>query len=235
MSTRLKLLRIGPCPVWLLRYEFFRVYKLLPLFYKGVCKSHPSSVQTDFWGQCSQKKKESYEDGGMPGSLWYTKGSVHLCPSLAFTVITKPFKLHMDSSTMGLGAVLYQEQDGNNQVTWYASQALSKSESLYPHHKLKFLALKWTVTKSFQEHLYGNTFTVYSENIPLTYVLTVAKLDATGHQWVTKLAKFNSVIHYTLENLMLMLTHCPKFLGIRTLKWTLLGPFPRPQWMALMP
>ena len=38
--------------------------------------------------------------------------------------------------------------------------------------KLEFLSLKWAVTKSFQEYLYSNTFDVYSNNNPLTYVLT---------------------------------------------------------------
>ena len=39
---------------------------------------------------------------------------------------------------------------------------------------------------------------MYSSNNPLTYVLTMAKLDATGYQWITKLAKFNCTIHYHL-------------------------------------
>ena len=51
---------------------------------------------------------------------------------------------------------------GTIEVIWYVSQALSKSESHYPAHKLEFLALKWAVTESFQEYLYGNTFAVYS-------------------------------------------------------------------------
>ena len=79
----------------------------------------------------------------------------------------------------------------------YASQALSKSESHYPAHKLEFLALKQAVTKSFPEYLYGNTFNVYSDNNSLTYVLTMAKLDAIRHQWIAKLAKVNFTIHYS--------------------------------------
>ena len=85
---------------------------------------------------------------------------------LAFADFTKPFKLHMDASTIGLGAVLYQEQDEKDWVIGYVSRALSKSESHYPAHKLEFLALKWAVTDSFQEYLYGNTFASYSDNNP---------------------------------------------------------------------
>ena len=43
----------------------------------------------------------------------------------------------------------------------------------------------WAVTESFQEYLYGNTFASYSDNSPLTYVLTTTKLDATGHRWTS--------------------------------------------------
>ena len=120
-------------------------------------------------------------------------------PILAFADFTKPFKLHTDVSTIGLGAILYQEQDGKDRVIVYASRALSKSEFCYPRHKqLEFLALKWAATESFQEYLYGNTFTVYSDNNPLTYVLTTAKIDATGHRWIAKLAKFNFMVYYHL-------------------------------------
>ena len=35
-----------------------------------------------------------------------------------------------------------------------------------PAHKLEFLALKWVVTESFQECLYGNTIAVYSDQQP---------------------------------------------------------------------
>ena len=69
---------------------------------------------------------------------------------------------------------------------------MSKSESHYPAHKLEFLALKWAVCEKFQEYLYGfKSFEVYTDNNPLTYVLTSAKLDARGQRWLAKLANYN--------------------------------------------
>ena len=112
-------------------------------------------------------------------------------PILAFANFNKPFKLHTNASAIRLGAVLYQEQDGKDRVIGYASWALSNSESHYQAHKLEFLALKWVFAESFQEYLYGNTFGTYSNNNPLTYILTAAKLDTIGHKWIAKLAKFN--------------------------------------------
>ena len=58
------------------------------------------------------------------------------------------------------------------------------SERYYPAYKLEFLALKWDVTDQFQEYLYGGNFDVYSDNNPLLYILTSAKLDAIGQHWV---------------------------------------------------
>ena len=73
---------------------------------------------------------------------------------------------------------------------------MTKSEVKYPIHKLEFLCLKWAITDQFHEYLYGNTFDVYTDNNPLTYVLTTAKLDVMGHRWITGLANYNFHIHY---------------------------------------
>ena len=118
-------------------------------------------------------------------------------PILAYPDYQLPFTLHTDSSTDGLGAVLYQKQDGKLRVIAYASRSVSKAESNYPAHKLEFLALKWAVCEKFHEYLYGSkSFEVFTDNNPLTCVLTSAKLDACGQRWVAKLANYNFSIKY---------------------------------------
>ena len=118
-------------------------------------------------------------------------------PILAFPDYKLPFILHTDSSTEGLGVVLYQKQEGKLRVIAYASRSVTKTESNYPTHKLEFLALKWAICEKFHEYLYGSTpFEVYTDNNPLTYVLTTAKLDAWGQRWVAKLANYNFTIQY---------------------------------------
>lgn len=66
----------------------------------------------------------------------------------------------------------------------------------YPAHKLEFLALKWAVVDKLHDYLYGNSFTVRTDNNPLTYVLSTAKLDATSHRWLASLANYNFSIQY---------------------------------------
>ena len=118
-------------------------------------------------------------------------------PVLAYANYKKPFRLNTDASEKGLGAVLYQQQnDGTFRVIAYASRSLSKSERNYDAHKLEFLALKWSVTQRFHEYLYGGTFEVYTDNNPLTYVLTSAKLDAMGQRWIASLANYDFKIFY---------------------------------------
>ena len=117
-------------------------------------------------------------------------------PILSYADFSKPFIVHTDACRDGLGAVLCQEQEGKEVVIAYASKGISKAERNYPAHKLEFLALKWSVTDKFHDYLYGNSFTVLTDNNPLTYILTTAKLDATGHRWLAALASYNFNIKY---------------------------------------
>ena len=68
--------------------------------------------------------------------------------------------------------------------------------------KLEFLALKWSICERFHEYLYGGEFKVHMDNNPLTYVLTTAKLDATGQRWVASLANYNFKIFIEVANKM---------------------------------
>ena len=48
----------------------------------------------------------------------------------------------------------------------------------------------------FKEYLLYQPFLVKTDNIPLTYIMTTSNLDATGHQWVSTLAKYNFQLEY---------------------------------------
>lgn len=104
--------------------------------------------------------------------------------------------LHADASTTGLGAALYQLEDGESRVVAYASRGLSFSEARYPAHKLEFLTLKWAITEKFYDYSYGNTFTVVPGNNPLRYTLTTSKLDATSYRWLAALSTLSFDIQY---------------------------------------
>ena len=96
-----------------------------------------------------------------------------------------------------VGAVLYQEQDdGTTRVIAFASCSLSNSEQRYHSSKLEFLVLKWAIHDWFHEYLYGSNFKVYTDNNPLTYIMSSAKLYATAQRWVASLATYHFKIFY---------------------------------------
>ena len=118
-------------------------------------------------------------------------------PILAFTDYTKDFLLKTDTSKEGLGAVLSQKQaDGQYHPIAYGSWALTTQEKNYHSTKPKFLALKWAIMEHFKEYLLYQPFLVRTDDNPLTYIMTTPNLDATGHQWVGALARFNFQLEY---------------------------------------
>ena len=120
-------------------------------------------------------------------------------PILGYPDFSKPFVVHTNASREGLGAVLYHKQDGKMRVIGYGSRSLTKAEKNYFLHsgKLEFLALEWAICEHFRDyHYHASDFIVYTDNNPLTYVLTTAKLNATGHRWVSELADFSFTVKY---------------------------------------
>ncbi len=119
---------------------------------------------------------------------------------IAYPDWEKPFFMTCDASGYGLGSVLYQTQNGVDRVIGYTSRTLSDAENNYHFYsgKLEFLALKWSITERFTDYLRFSplVFTVYTDNNPLTYVLSSAKLNAVALRWVNDLADYNFMIKY---------------------------------------
>lgn len=118
--------------------------------------------------------------------------------TLAHPDFSRPFLLSVDASSCGLGAVLSQLAEGDEvaRPIAFASKSLNYAQSRYPAHRLEFLALKWAVCDKFSHWLRGHSFTVWTDNNPLTYILTKPKLDACEQRWVAKLAPFDFSVKY---------------------------------------
>jgi transposase InsO family protein len=150
---------------------------------KAKKKSHLSYPPFE-WGPEQQSSFEKLVD------------AITSTPVLAYADFSKPFVLQTDASQLGLGAILSQEVDGKLHPIAYASRGLTAAEGKYPAHKLEFLALKWAITQKYYDYLYGAKFEVITDNNPLTYVMSSAKLDATGLRWVAALSSFDFSIRY---------------------------------------
>lgn len=167
--------------------DFSKIAKPLTDLHPNTCYKNGKKVQSHKpfeWGMLQQKAFDNL------------KQALSSPPVLAYANYDKPFEVHTDASQKGLGAILYQKQDGKLRVISFASRGLKRSEKNYPASKLEFLALKWAITEKLHDYLYGAKFTVITDNNPLTYVLTKAKLDATGHRWLSALACYDFDIIY---------------------------------------
>ena len=118
--------------------------------------------------------------------------------TLAHPFFDQPFILAVDASFDGVGAVLSQVPPGEEiaRPVAYASRTLSRSQMNYPAHRLEFFALKWAVCEKFSHWLKGHHFTAWTDNNPLTYILTKPRLDACEQRWVAKLASYSFDIKY---------------------------------------
>ncbi|KAJ8361726.1 hypothetical protein AAFF_G00429480 [Aldrovandia affinis] len=120
------------------------------------------------------------------------------CAVLAHPDFDRPFILSTDASLDGLGAVLSQVPAGEDKVRpiAFATKSLSHSQAKYPAHRLEFLTLKWAVCDKFSHWLKGHKFTVWTDNNPLTYIMTKPKLDACEQRWVSKLSPYSFEIKH---------------------------------------
>ena len=137
----------------------------------------------------------------LPPEVWdaidILKRKVQSMPIPVFPDFDKPFLLKTDASKEGLGAVLFQKQsDGCYHPVTFGRCSLTPSEKNYHSSKLEFLTLKWSVMEHFKEYLMHSPFMVQTDNNPLTYVLMMPNLDATGHWWVSTLALFQFELEY---------------------------------------
>ena len=120
-------------------------------------------------------------------------------PVLGYPDFSLPFILEVDASSSGLGAVLSQKQEKGLVVISYASQGLWPHERNMDHYssfKLELLGLKWAVTERYRDYLLGSKCEVYTDNNPLTYIQSSAKLGATEMRWVADLAVFDLTFKY---------------------------------------
>ena len=139
--------------------------------------------------------------------VWLTKDALEafevlkwVCmtaPILVFVDYTKLFLLETDVSKDGLWVVLSQKQaDRQYHPIAYGKKTLMPHEKNYHLIKLKFMALKWAVTKHFKEYLPYQSFVVWTDNNLLTFIMSTPNLDATGLWWVGALTWFNFKLEY---------------------------------------
>lgn len=102
---------------------------------------------------------------------------VHM-PNPTRKYVMRPFVIQSDASHKGMGAVLLQRDENNNEfVIEYASKAFTKCELNYPTIKKEATALVWSI-KRFHHYLFGRNFLLESDHRPLQWLMS--KKDTMG-------------------------------------------------------
>ena len=97
-----------------------------------------------------------------------------------------------DASSVGLGAVLVQEKNGDSRAVCYASRSLSQVERRYSQTEKEALALVWAC-KRFNLYLYGlQTFDLVTDHEALKVIYSRgSKPSARIELWVLRLQPYN--------------------------------------------
>ena len=120
-------------------------------------------------------------------------------PVLAHFDIASPTLVTCDASSVAIGAVLSQIQNGVERPIAFASRALTQTEQRYSVGEREALACIWA-SERWHLYLYGRSFTLRTDHQALTALLSTS---GTGHRplrlhrWYDRLHQYNFDLKFT--------------------------------------
>lgn len=109
----------------------------------------------------------------------------------------KNTELIVDASPVGLGAILLQNQNGQQSIIAYASKALTDVERRYSQTEREALAIVWSC-EHFHLYIYGNPFTLITDHKPLELIWNnpCSKPPARIERWGLRLQPYDFTVKY---------------------------------------
>jgi len=114
-------------------------------------------------------------------------------PVLSHPSLDGKFILDANVSDYAITGALYQLQNGKLRVISYASKTLTNSQRKYCTTKRELLAVVRMV-QYFRHNLWGNNFTIYSDEATLSWFLQFKDADGMLAKWLAELAPFQFTI-----------------------------------------
>jgi len=104
-------------------------------------------------------------------------------PILGMPTDSGMFLLDSDASSVGLGAVISQMQNGKEVVIAYASRSLSNAERNYDTTKRELLAVTFGL-RTFRQYLLGRKFIIRTDHSALQWLRKTPEPMAQMARWL---------------------------------------------------
>jgi hypothetical protein len=120
------------------------------------------------------------------------KGALCTAPILAYPQPGERFVVETDASSVGIGGVLSQVQDGQERVIAYCSKTLNKAERNYCVTRRKLFAIVRPM-EHFHKYLYGQEFHLRTDHSALTWLMSFKNLEGHTARWIQRLQEYNFI------------------------------------------
>ena len=107
----------------------------------------------------------------------------------------KPFKITTDWSGTAIGAVLSQEQDGQERMIAAGGRKCTKGETRYPSWKGELCALVYSLRK-YHHILSFAPFEVHTDASALKYLQTLKQTKGIVGRWLEEIQAYQFVVHH---------------------------------------
>lgn len=123
------------------------------------------------------------------------KNSLVSAPVLACPDFSKPFAVHCDASSYGIGGMLTQNIDGEDHPIAYVSRSLNKNERNYSATEREALAVVYAIEK-FEPYLGTRPFTVVTDHASLRWFMRLENPTGRLARWGCRLSQFDFIIEH---------------------------------------
>lgn len=116
-------------------------------------------------------------------------------PILSSPDFSKPFFIQCDASNTGVGAVLYQQDDGLEHPIAYTSKTLNKCQRKYTTTEKELYSIVVAI-ETFRKYIEGTHFTVETDHASLIWLHNLSNHCGRLARWAVKLSQFDfNIIH----------------------------------------
>ena len=116
-------------------------------------------------------------------------------PILGYPQLEGRYILDTDASDTGIGAVLSQEQYGEERVIMYLSRSLTKEERRYCVTRKELLAVVYAVGQS-RQYLLGKKFLIRSDHGSLAWLMNFKDPQGQVARWIELLSEYDFQIQH---------------------------------------